>query len=231
MGFSLKKVVPWGRSFDEYCAMFKLSKLDLQKSIVGVGDGPASFNAVLTEQGENIISVDPVYTFNSEQIAQRIDELFDDMIKQVEANAANLRLDKFGSAEALGQVRMQAMKRFLQDFDKGKQQGRYLDAELPTLPFKESQFDLALCSHFLFLYSEQLGLEFHIQAVLELCRIAKEVRIFPLLDLSHQLSKHLEPVKQALAQAGFTTSIEVVDYEFQIGAKQMLQIKRTTQYE
>jgi hypothetical protein len=64
-----------------------------------------------------------------------------------------------------------------------------------------------------------------------LCRIAKAVRIFPLLDLSHQLSKHLEPVKQALAQAGFTTSIEVVDYEFQIGAKQMLQIKRTTQYE
>jgi SAM-dependent methyltransferase len=231
MGFSLKKVVPWGRSFDEYCAMFRLSELDLQKSIVGVGDGPASFNAVLTEQGGNIISVDPVYTFNSEQIAQRIDDLFDDMIKQVEANAANLRLDKFGSAEALGQVRMQAMKRFLQDFDKGKQQGRYLNVELPVLPFMEGQFDLALCSHLLFLYSEQLGLEFHIEAVLELCRIAKEVRIFPLLDLSHQLSEHLEPVKQTLAHAGFTASIEVVDYEFQIGAKQMLLIKRTTQYE
>lgn len=226
MGFNLQKVVPWGRSFEEYCAMFSLSELDLQQSILGVGDGPASFNAVLTEQGGNIISFDPVYAFTSEQIAQRIKDLFDDMVEQVAANAANLRLDKFGSAEALGHVRMQAMNWFLQDFDMGKQQGRYLNVELPVLLFKEDQFDLALCSHLLFLYSEQLGQEFHVEAILELCRVAKEVRIFPLLDLSHQLSEHLEPVKQALEQAGFRASIEVVDYEFQIGAKQMLRINQ-----
>ena len=51
MGFNLNKVVPWGRSFDEYCAMFALDTLDLQKTIVGVGDGPASFNAELSEKG------------------------------------------------------------------------------------------------------------------------------------------------------------------------------------
>ncbi len=33
MGFSLKKVVPWGRSFDEYCAMFTLSELDLKNQL------------------------------------------------------------------------------------------------------------------------------------------------------------------------------------------------------
>ena len=228
MGFNLQKVVPWGRSFDEYSAMFNLSELDLQQSILGVGDGPASFNAVLTEQGGNIISADPVYAFTSEQIAQRIEDLFDDMVEQVAANAANLRLDKFGSAEALGHVRMQAMNRFLQDFGKGKEQDRYLNVELPVLPFNEGQFDLALCSHLLFLYSEQLGHEFHLEAVMELCRVAKEVRIFPLLDLSHQFSDHLEPVKQALTQAGFVATIEVVDYEFQIGARQMLRIKSNT---
>ncbi len=225
MGFNLQNVVPWGRSFDEYCAMFTLNELDLQKSIVGVGDGPASFNAVLTEQGGHIISADPVYAFNSEQIRQRIDALFNDMLKQVAANADNLRLDKFGSADALGKVRMQAMNQFLQDFDKGKLQGRYLDSELPALPFNEGQFDLALCSHLLFLYSEQLELKFHIEAVLELCRVAKEVRIFPLLDLSHRTSAHLEPVLQALVQSGFIATIEVVEYEFQIGANQMLRIQ------
>jgi len=225
MGFNLQNVVPWGRSFDEYCAMFTLSELDLQKSIVGVGDGPASFNAVLTEQGGQIISADPVYAFNSEQIRQRINALFNDMVKQVAANADNLRLDKFGSADALGKVRMQAMNQFLQDFDKGKLQGRYLDSELPALPFDKGQFDLALCSHLLFLYSEQLELDFHIEAVLELCRVAKEVRIFPLLDLSHRTSAHLEPVLQALAQSDFIANIEVVEYEFQIGANQMLRIQ------
>lgn len=225
MGFNLQKVVPWGRSFNEYCDMFALSEQDLQKSIVGVGDGPAAFNAELTEQGGNIISADPVYAFSHEQIRRRIDELFDDMVLQVAANADNLRLDKFGSAESLGQVRMEAMNRFLRDFDSGKQQGRYLNVELPILPFNNAQFDLALCSHLLFLYSEQLGRDFHIQSVLELCRVAKEVRIFPLLDLSYQVSVYLEPVMQTLAQAGFSVNLEDVDYEFQIGANRMLRIQ------
>ncbi|MFW5442707.1 MAG: SAM-dependent methyltransferase [Methylococcaceae bacterium] len=225
MGFNLQKVVPWGRSFDEYCQMFNLSKQELQQSIVGVGDGPAAFNAILSEQGGKIISVDPVYAFSTSQIRQRIDDLFDDMVLQVTANAKNLRLDKFGSAEALGQARMLAMNQFLQDFDQGKQQGRYLNNELPILPFGKDQFDLALCSHLLFLYSEQLGLDFHIKAVLELCRIAKEVRIFPLLDLTHQTSTHINLVLHALADAGFIASIENVDYEFQIGANQMMLIR------
>ncbi|MCK5355887.1 MAG: SAM-dependent methyltransferase [Methyloprofundus sp.] len=225
MGFNLQQVVPWGRSFTEYSAMFTLDEQDLQKSIIGIGDGPASFNAELTDLGGNITSVDPVYAFSSEQVRQRIAEIFDDMLVQVSNNSNQLRLDKFGSAKALGEARMQAMNRFLLDFDTGKQQGRYLNFELPVLPFSAHQFELALCSHLLFLYSEQLDLDFHIKAVLELCRVAKEVRLFPLLDLSHQPSAHLKPVMQALEQAGFIATIEGVDYEFQIGAKQMLRIQ------
>ncbi len=195
---------------------------------MGVGDGPAAFNTELTKKGGNIISVDPVYEFDKEQIRQRIDDLFDDMVLQVAANAKNLRLDKLGSAEALGKVRLQAMHQFLEDFEEGKKQRRYVNAQLPVLPFSNNQFDLALCSHLLFLYSEQLGLEFHVEAIVELCRIAKEVRIFPLLDLSHQLSTHLRPVMRALEQKGYTASIEKVDYEFQIGANQMLRIQSVT---
>ena len=43
----------------------------------------------------------------------------------------------------------------------GRADGRYVEAELPTLPFADRSFDLALCSHLLFLYSVQLGEEFH----------------------------------------------------------------------
>lgn len=150
------------------------------------------------------------------------------MLIQVVNNAGQLRLDKFGSAKALGEVRMQAMNRFLQDSDSGKEQGRYLNLELPVLPFTANQFDLALCSHLLFLYSEQLDLDFHIESILELCRVAKEVRAFPLLDLSHRLSAHLKPLIQTLEQAGFIATIEEVDYEFQIGATQMLRIQSVT---
>ena len=49
--FSLEKVVPWGRSFAEYIRMFSLTEEDLEKRILGCGDGPASFNAELTKKG------------------------------------------------------------------------------------------------------------------------------------------------------------------------------------
>ncbi len=44
----LENVVPWGRSLAEYQAMFALSEEELQKRILGCGDGPASFNAEMT---------------------------------------------------------------------------------------------------------------------------------------------------------------------------------------
>jgi hypothetical protein len=51
MPFTLDEVVPWGRSFDEYVAMFHLTAEDLEKRILGCGDGPAGFNAVMRKLG------------------------------------------------------------------------------------------------------------------------------------------------------------------------------------
>jgi hypothetical protein len=47
MPFTLDQIVPWGRSFDEYVRMFSLTPDDLDKNILGCGDGPASFNAAI----------------------------------------------------------------------------------------------------------------------------------------------------------------------------------------
>jgi hypothetical protein len=60
MSFTLNQVVPWGRSFEEYVAMFALTDVDLGGRILGCGDGPASFNAVLTSRGGRIVSVQAV---------------------------------------------------------------------------------------------------------------------------------------------------------------------------
>lgn len=57
----LSEVVPWGRSLSEYRKMFSLLKSDFDKKILGCADGPASFNAELSEIGGNIISIDPIY--------------------------------------------------------------------------------------------------------------------------------------------------------------------------
>ncbi len=77
-----------------------------------------------------------------------------------------------------GATRLAAMENFLADYEAGKAAGRYIEGVLPSLPFADDSFDLALCSHLLFLYSEQLDADFHIAAVRELLRVARDVRIF-----------------------------------------------------
>ena len=71
MVMQLEQVVPLGRSLDEYQKMFKLSSEDLQQRILGLGDGPASFNTEGTNIGLNITSIDPIYQFTGAEIKQR----------------------------------------------------------------------------------------------------------------------------------------------------------------
>ncbi len=225
MGFSLDKVVPWGRSYAEYVTMFDLSKSDLKRRILGCGDGPASFNATLTQRGGTIVSVDPVYAFDTAQIRQRIADTYDTVMTQMRNNQGDYVWDTIASVDELGQIRMSAMETFLADFDDGKNEERYIAAELPALPFKSGTFDIALSSHFLFLYSAHLSLEFHLQSILEMLRIAHEVRLFPLLTLEGKPSPHLGPITEHLVTHGFSVDLKRVAYEFQRGGNNMLLVR------
>ncbi|HZI80254.1 MAG TPA: hypothetical protein VFD69_12115 [Vicinamibacterales bacterium] len=225
--FTLASVVPWGRSYDEYVRMFALTDGDLQSRILGGGDGPASFNAELTRRGGRVVSCDPLYQFEAAQIRHRIDETSAEVLEQARRNAHEFVWDDaIPDIEALKRVRMAAMTAFLDDYDQGRAEGRYLEAGLPSLPFGDGAFDLALCSHFLFLYSQQLDEAFHVQSLRELCRVAHEVRVFPLLALGGQPSPHLAAAREALAADGCQASIERVSYEFQRGGFEMLRVRR-----
>jgi len=225
MTFALNQVVPWGRSYDEYASMFALSKEDLGKRILDCGSGPASFNCFLTKQGGHVVSCDPMYRFSVGDIEARIDETYDQIMEEIRKNTNEFIWDHISSIEMFGQIRMSAMNDFLSDYVEGKQEGRYVEASLPNLPFKDNDFELALCAHFLFLYSEQLPHEFHVQSIKELCRISPEVRIFPLLELGAIRSRHLESVMSELEAAAFEVTIESVPYEFQKGGNQMMRIR------
>ncbi|MGM0952586.1 MAG: class I SAM-dependent methyltransferase [Pseudomonadota bacterium] len=221
----LANVVPWGRSFEEYQAMFGLSEDDLKKRVLGCGDGPASFNAEATERGSQITSCDPVYQFETKEIRRRIDEVYPDIMAKMEQEADGYIWDSLGSVEELGKVRMKAMSKFLSDFDTGCRQGRYVPASLPSLPFPDSGFDLALCSHYLFLYSDHVDEAAHLASMRELCRVASEVRVFPVISLDGETSKHLDPVMTALSEEGIDVSLQPVSYRFQKGATEMLVAK------
>jgi hypothetical protein len=222
----LEEVVHWGRNLAEYRSMFSLSATDLNAKILGCGDGPASFNAEMTELGHSVVSIDPIYQFSAEQIEQRVRATYEPVISQVKQNPDRYIWQNFRDADDLGKARLVAMEKFLSDYESGKVTGRYLDRSLPTLEFADDHFDLCLCSHLLFLYSEQLSLDFHLAAIHELLRIAPEVRIFPLLKLDCEPSPYLEVAMEELATKGFNVQVKSVAYEFQKGGNQMLSISR-----
>jgi hypothetical protein len=223
--FTLDQVVPWGRSFDEYRRMFALTDADLRSRIVGAGDGPASFNAEATRGGTAVVSFDPLYRYDVSRIRERIAATCDQVLEQTRQNAGEFVWDTIVSVEQLGTVRMAAMAAFLDDYDAGRQEGRYVEAALPTLPFPDLSFDLAVCSHLLFLYTTQLTEAFHQAAVIELCRVAREVRIFPLLALDGRPSPYVELVADSSRGRGCEVAIEVVPYEFRRGGNQMMRIR------
>jgi hypothetical protein len=223
--FTLDQVVPWGRSLDEYQRMFALTEDDLRSSILGCADGPASFNAEATRRGAAVVSCDPLYGLELNQIQDRITATYHNVLDQTQRNADEFVWDTIRSVEELGRVRMAAMQIFMEDYEKGRAERRYIRAELPVLPFPDASFDLALCSHFLFLYAGHLDETFHLAAILEMCRVAAEVRIFPLLALGGRPSPHVAPALATLRESGYSASIETVPYEFQRGANQMLRIR------
>jgi hypothetical protein len=224
VGFQLSEVVPWGRSYDEYVAMFALTDADLQRCILGCGDGPASFNAVLTGRGGRVVSVDPLYQYSGDEIRQRIDETFCVVMEQTRKNTHEFVWTTITSVEELGRLRMAAMESFLSDYHLGAAQKRYVTGELPNLPFADREFDLALCSHLLFLYSKHLSEDFHVASIRELCRVAGEARVFPVLELGARKSRHVEAVGARLTAAGYSVTVESVPYEFQRGGNQMMGI-------
>ncbi|MBK9925397.1 MAG: SAM-dependent methyltransferase [Anaerolineales bacterium] len=220
MTIHYKDVVPWGRNFDEYVRMFALSEADLQSRILGCGDGPASFNVECNQHGGSVTSIDPLYRFSYAEIEKRIAETFDDVIKQTRAHQENFVWDAISSPDELGEIRMQAMRRFLDSFEAGLLSKRYIPGELPDLPFADQTFDIALSSHFLFLYTDNLSFDFHVKSIYEMLRVAREARIFPLLDVNARESSYLSGILDEFQK--YKPKVCRVNYEFQRNGNQML---------
>jgi N-acetylglutamate synthase-like GNAT family acetyltransferase len=226
MSLKYSNIKVWGRSFAEYVKMFELTANDLRKKIIVCADGPSSFNAAMWKKGKKIISIDPIYSLKKDELSQRIIESADDIIIQINSNKDSFTWDSIKSINELMQKRLSAMNIFLDDYESGLSEKRYLAQSLPKLNFNNKTFDLALCSHFLFLYSSLLSFDFHVQSIKELLRISDEIRIFPIIDFNGKVSSHLDNIIHELIKTGYKPEIWTVDYEFQKGANTMLFIKK-----
>lgn len=193
--------------------MFGLSDADLARNILGVADGPASFNAEMHALGHRVTSVDPIYVFETDAIRRRFDETEPMIRHRVEEHPDHYTWRDIKTGDDLIALRRQALDLFLADLPAGRAQGRYLPAQLPHLPFPDRAFDLCLCSHLLFTYHEHLDLAFHRAALRELLRVSREVRLYPLIGLDGAIAPTLSPLLDE-----FGGDLIPTTYEHQRGA-------------
>jgi hypothetical protein len=115
--------------------MFSLSDTDLQGSLLGCGDGPASFNAELAASGKSqrLVSVDPLYLFAGSEITARVEQTYETIISHVERNHDRYVWTYFKDPRALGAARLNAIKIFLDDYEAGRAEGRYLVVDVPYI--------------------------------------------------------------------------------------------------
>lgn len=225
MAFKLDSVVPWGRNMEEYKLMFRLNDSDMSKKIAGFGDGPACFNCEMTERNGNVTSFDVIYQFSKSEIERRIEEVRVTVMQQMRENMDNYVWKNIKSLDELENVRMSAMRKFLADYEKGRDQGRYIFHELPDrLPYGEDCFDIGLSSHFLLMYTS-LGYDFHIAAMTEMLRVCKEIRIFPIVDLDANKTEMIKSVIEYF-QRDYEVGIVTTEYEFQKGDNKLLIIRK-----
>jgi len=227
-GLQLPSVAFFGRTFDEYARFFSLDPSALAGSrILDVAAGPSSFTAEAAARGAEAVAADPLYGCPAASLAAYVELDYARMLEQMRRNEGLLRYRYFPSLAAAEASRRAAARRFLDDYEAGFAQGRYVGARLPQLPFADGAFDLVLCAHLLFTYARRFDHAFHLAACLDLMRVGRgEARLHPLCGLDGRPYPELPRLQADLRAAGIEARAVPVDYEFFAGTDRMLVLTR-----
>ncbi|MBS4218788.1 SAM-dependent methyltransferase [Bacillus sp. FJAT-49711] len=220
----IERIVFIGRTFEEYLKMFSLSVESLKgKRILDCPAGACSFTAVGNKLGLDISACDIAYYHSSDDLKSKGLKDIEHAMEHIEKAKGNYIWDVFKDVEDLRKHRLNALEHCTKDMEEASE--RYVAVTLPSLPFKDEEFNLLLSAHFLFMYADRLDYEFHIETLKELLRVTKEeIRIFPLVDLEGKRYEHLDKVVRFLIDNGYDVEEINVLYEFQANANSMLKI-------
>ena len=220
----MRQFVLWGQHWDEYRELFALSPQDSSCRLLEFGCGPNAVNAELKEQGCSMVSCDSLFNLDSEALLAEVWPIFKTVLDKMNAEKDHLDLRAYGSLEALKEKRQAGLEQFFADYSLGKEEGRYLGSEGVSLGFPDFSFDLALSTNFLFRNFEMQDLDFHVAMIKELVRVAREVRIAPLVDKSCKPSPLLGPVLLALQEANLGVEVKNVEHPLQPNGNAMLRV-------
>ncbi|WP_372010642.1 class I SAM-dependent methyltransferase [Paenibacillus chitinolyticus] len=219
------------RNFEEYVRMFDLEPEKLRgKRVLDTGAGASAFTAEASRREIEARAADPLYAMGPSEIEGLGLEEIDRFIAKLTERRHMYNWDFYEGPELLKELRKKSFADFAADYaNPASREEKYAAASLPELPHSEDEFDLVLCSHFLFLYGEQFGPEFHLRAMRELLRVCKpggEVRIYPLLTFGGELYPQLPELLAELAREGVTAEYRPTRLAFIPGSRDYLTLHK-----
>ncbi|MBL7479077.1 hypothetical protein [Legionella bononiensis] len=220
----MRKLVLWGHGVDEYREMFDLSDSEINSKILEYGCGPSAVNSQLTQMNNQVVSCDPLFVLDKDTLYSKSVMIFSQMADEIKSEEEHFDFSRSGSFDKLLAERKVGFEQFFADYRKGKTEGRYLGVTDYHLPFADFTFDFALCSHYLFADLDDQTVDFHLNVIRELARVAKEVRIFPLIDNDGQTSSFLGPVLLGLQQDNYGIEVREVAFHLQKSGNAMLRV-------
>ncbi len=226
MPLNFENIAITGRIFEEYSAFFDLELEDLKsKKILDCPSGASSFVQTLKQNGIFAKGVDIIYKFTKDEIEKQGIKTLEKIYQNTSWMDA-YKMDFYKTKENHKKHREDALKGFLKDYNLDD----YIYCELPNLPFENKEFDLLLSSHLFFVYDDRLDYDFHKNSILEMLRVSKEVRLFPLVDIQNSKvleEKNFSPFVYKIIEElskDFKCEIIKTDFEFQVKANYYLKI-------
>lgn len=224
MTLHLEDFLITGRTFEEYCAFFNLDIHALQgKKVLDCPSGVSSFVAKANAHNIHAQGCDLIYQFDSADIQRQARDSIEKIYKDT-SWMHDHNWSFYGSLEGHKHHRQQALESFINAYDPSL----YRYEQLPLLSYDDNSFDLLLSSHLLFVYDDRLDLTFHLESIAQMLRVAKEVRIFPLIDFKNSRKDkrdNLSPFVKTVLQK-FNAHLSPVNFEFQPGGGTMMTISQ-----
>lgn len=211
-----------GRSWQEYLKMFDLDLEEIYRySILDCAAGASSFTAHMNSLGFDAVAADILYGEDPDVLEGKCAKHLDSLIYSIKKVGHIFVWNFFPSVDELKKQRMVAGVEFVEDYKNHRK--RYVEADLTKLPFKDSSFQMVLCSHLLFIYDHRLDYEFHMNSIGEMLRVSsKELRIYPIVKNKGKRSEFVDKLICDFDDCDI--EIVSVDYEFRKNGNEMIRI-------
>lgn len=226
-GLKLDRVVFYGRALSEYKKFFDLDIRALRgKKTLDIAAGASSFTAEACVKGVDAIALDPLYGEDLDVLLKRGEQDIDHVMSEVVQAPELFNWSFYATVDQLRECRAESLRLFAEDYPLGLMEGRYVKGAAPNLPFADDSFDMALCGHFLFIYSDRLDYDFHRDSIVEALRVSGEMRIYPLTGLDANPRDFLTDLLSDLERENISGQIARVPWGFLKNSDHMLRLTR-----